>query len=123
MPGGRRPGESGTRAAIADAARRQFAEFGFDRTSMRKVAQEAGVDPTLVSHFYGSKAQLFVAVMELPFDPTQAVQPLIAGPPEQAGDRLARFVLQVLESEEGRRRVVGILRAATSEPEAGRLVR
>lgn len=123
MPVGRRPGESGTREAIAAAARRQFADFGFDRTSMRKVAMEVGVDPTLVGHFFGSKQQLFLAVVELPFDPAQVVPQLVAGPPEQAGERLARFVLQVLESEEGRRRVVGILRAATSEPEAARLIR
>jgi AcrR family transcriptional regulator len=123
MPVGRRPGESGTREVIAAAARRQFAELGFDRTSLRKVAREAGVDPALVTHFYGSKQQLFLAVVELPFDPAQVVTHLVTGPPEQAGERLARFVVQVLESEPGRRRVLGILRAATSEPEAARLVR
>ena len=120
---GRRPGDSGTREAIAAAARHQFAEHGYDRTSLRKVGQEAGVDPTLVAHFYGTKQQLFLAVVQLPFVPAQVVSQLLIGDPEHAGERLARFVLSVLESDEGRRRVLGILRAATSEPEAARLVR
>lgn len=120
---GRRPGDSGTREAILKAARRQFAEIGYDRTSMRQVAIEAGVDPTLVSHFHGSKQQLFLAVVELPFQPAEVLPDLMAGDPKETGSRLARFVLSVLESEQGRSRVVGLIRAATSEPEAARLIR
>ena len=70
---GRRPGDSGTRDAILAAARRQFAELGYDRTSMRQVAIEAGVDPTLVSHFHGSKVHLFLAVVELSFLPPKVL--------------------------------------------------
>lgn len=120
---GRRPGESGTREAILTAAGRQFAELGYDRTSMRQVALEAGVDPTLVSHFHGSKQQLFLAVVELPFSPAEVLPELLAGDRGQVGLRLARFALGVLESEPGRGRVVGLVRAATSEPEAARLIR
>ena len=120
---GRRPGDSGTREAILAAARRQFAELGYDRTSMRQVALEAGVDPTLVSHFHGSKQQLFLAVVELPFRPADILPGLLAGAPQDAGMRLARFALGVLESAAGRGRVVALVRAAASEPEAARLVR
>ena len=120
---GRRPGESGTRELILEAARRQFAERGYDRTSLRSIAQEAGVDPTLVSHFYGSKQKLFVTVVELPFDPAAVVAQLSAGDRKSAGLRLARFVLGVLESGPGRQRVTGLVRSAASEPEAARLVR
>lgn len=51
---GRRPGTSATRAAILAAARRQFADVGYERTTLRGVAAEAGVDPALVVHFFGS---------------------------------------------------------------------
>lgn len=122
-PSGRRPSDSGTREAIAAAARRQFAEQGFDRTSLRSVAREAGVDPTLVSHFYGTKQELFVEVVVLPFEPGQILPALIAGDEDAIGERLARFIVGVLESDEGRRRLVGRVRAAASEPEAGRLVK
>ncbi len=122
-PTGRRPGDSGTREAILAAARRLFAEQGYDRTSLRQVALEAGVDPTLVSHFHGSKQALFATVVELPVDPPAVLPGLLAGDPGTLGERLARLVVGVLESEEGRARIVGMVRAAASEPEAARLVR
>jgi AcrR family transcriptional regulator len=120
---GRRAGDSGTRDAILDAARRQFAERGYDRTSLRSIAQEAEVDPTLVSHFYGSKQNLFATVVELPFDPSVVIPHLLAGEPDGVGQRLAGFLVSVLESDAGRQRLTGMVRAAASEPEAARLVR
>ncbi len=120
---GRRTGDTITRERITEAARRQFAEVGYDRTSLRSIAQEAGVDPTLVSHFYGSKAKLFVSVVELPFDPPEVLSRLLADDPATVGPRLAHFVLGVLESEHDRQRLVGLVRAAATEPEAARLVR
>ena len=120
---GRRPGDSGTREGILRAARRQFSELGYDRTSMRSIAIEAGVDPTLVSHFHGSKQQLFVTVVELPFEPGVVLPQLLSGDRATVGLRLAGFILGVLESDEGRQRITGLVRAAASEPEAARLVR
>jgi AcrR family transcriptional regulator len=119
---GRRPGASGTRAAIADAARELFAELGYDRTTLRAIAAEAGVDPALVLHYYGSKHRLFVAVVELPVRPADVV-PVLLADPAQAGARVARFVLSVLEDPESRARMTGLVRAAASEPEAARMVR
>lgn len=121
---GRRPGDSGTREAIRAAASEQFSERGYDRPSMRSIAQQAGVDPALVSHFFGSKHALFVDVVELPFDPEQVV-PMLFGGGERAdiGERLATFLIGVLETPDGRRRVTGLVRAAASEPEAAQMVR
>jgi AcrR family transcriptional regulator len=120
---GRRSGASGTREAIAEAARRQFAEAGYERTTIRAVAEQAGVDPALVMHFFGSKQKLFLSVMALPFDPDEVVPTILAGRRSEAGLRLARFALDVLEDPHGRSVMTGILRAAASEPEAARIVR
>ncbi len=120
---GRRAGESGTREAILTAARRQFAGQGYDRTSLRSIAIEAAVDPTLVTHFYRSKAELFVTVTELPFDMSEVLPAVLAGERAGVGLRLARVLVGVLASDEGRQRIVGVIRAAASEPEAARLVR
>lgn len=120
---GRRPGDSGTRAAIRAAAGRQFAEQGYDRTSLRSIAREAGVDPTLVAHFFGTKQRLFVDVVELPFDPEQVVPVIFGGDREQTGRRLADFLLATLEDPDARRRITGLVRAAASEPEAADMVR
>jgi AcrR family transcriptional regulator len=120
---GRRPGQSGTREAIADAARRRFAELGYDRTTIRGIAEEAGVDGALVVHFFGSKQRLFFSVMELPFEPEEVLPQILAGPRSQAGLRLARFAVNVLENPRSRNVLTGVLRAAASEPEAARLAR
>ncbi len=123
IPRGRRPGESGARETIAAAAAALFAERGFDRTSLRAVARAAGVDPALVTHYFGSKQRLFVEVVQLPVEPDLVVAQVVDGPRERAGERLAQFVLGVLESPDGRARVTGLVRSAASEPEAAALLR
>ncbi|TFV56098.1 TetR/AcrR family transcriptional regulator [Mycobacterium sp. PS03-16] len=50
-----------TRATILSTARTQFGDQGFERTTIRSVAAAAGVDPALVMHYFGSKAELFAA--------------------------------------------------------------
>ncbi len=120
---GRRPGHSGTREAILAAARRQFAELGYDRTSLRQIALEAGVDPGLVRHFHGTKQELFVAVVELPIDPSTAMPALLSGDPAAMGERLARFLLDVIESDPVGSPIISLARAAASEPAAALLVR
>jgi AcrR family transcriptional regulator len=50
------------RARIRDAAREQFAEHGFERTTIRGIAAAAGVSPGLVRHHFGSKQGLKDAV-------------------------------------------------------------
>lgn len=122
-PSGRRPGDSGTREAIREAAGRQFAELGYDRASLRSIARDAGVDPALVVHFFGTKHRLFADVVELPFDPGEVVPLVFAGPRSEIGRRLADFVVTTLEVPEARRRALGLIRAAASEPDAAAMVR
>ena len=93
---GRRPGDSGTREAILAAAREAFAADGYERATMRGVARAAGVDPALVSHYFGSKQGLFEAAMRPPFDPAEALPRVLAGDPAGAGLRLAAFAVGVL---------------------------
>jgi AcrR family transcriptional regulator len=120
---GRRPGPSGTREAITQAARRQFSELGYDRASIRSVAGEAGVDPALVVHYFGSKQRLFLAAIELPFEVGDLVERLETGPREQVGERVARFALEVLGNPDARARWTGMIRAAASDPDAAGLLR
>ena len=121
--GGRRPGASDTREAILEAAQRSFAAFGYDRTTIRAIGTEAGVDPALVVHFFGSKQQLFVTVMDLPFDPEETLPGILAGERRTVGERFARFIVGVLEDEQARTVITGMVRAAASEPEAARMLR
>ncbi|WP_067571019.1 TetR/AcrR family transcriptional regulator [Nocardia acidivorans] len=98
---GRRPGRSGTREAILDAARERFAEVGFDRASIRSIATAASVDPALVHHYFGTKQELFTAALELPIDPETVLAQLAAAPLEELGETIIRAVLTVWDSPVG----------------------
>jgi AcrR family transcriptional regulator len=76
--GGRRSGESGTKEAILDAARAQFAERGYHGATIRAIAGVAAVDPALVHHFYGTKEALFAAAMRLPIVPSEVLSAALA---------------------------------------------
>jgi AcrR family transcriptional regulator len=120
---GRRPGKSGTRDAILRAARSQFGELGYDRTTIRSIAAEAGVDPALVLHFFDSKQRLFLEVVELPFDPAAVLPALLAGDRRKVGERLARLFLAALDDQDARNRWTSMIRAAASEPAAAEVLR
>jgi AcrR family transcriptional regulator len=120
---GRRPGESGTREAIAAAARLLFSERGYDRTTIRGIADQADVDPALVNHFFGSKLDLFATVTALPDELAAAIPRIADGPKSRAGERLAEFLMDVLEDPDRRAAILSLVRAAASEPEAARAVR
>jgi AcrR family transcriptional regulator len=96
---GRRPGNADTRGEIVGAAQRVFAAKGYDGTSLRAVAREAGVDPALVHHYFDGKASLFVAAMALPFDPRQVRQH--AASPEFSGARTIESFLTMWDNAEG----------------------
>ncbi len=60
---GRRRDAAATQRALLDAAAKLFAERGFDRTTVRDIAGEAGVNQALLFRYFGSKDALFEAVM------------------------------------------------------------
>ncbi len=122
-PSGRRPGASGTRQAILAAAGRQFAERGYDRASMRAIAATAGVDQKLIAYFFGSKQNLFVATVGLPFNPAETLPAILAGEPGKVGERLAALLTEVLEQPELHQRLTAVVRAAASDPATARMLR
>jgi len=54
-----------TKAAILAAARQRFAAHGYERTTIRGVASDAGIDPSMVMRYFGNKAQLFDAALAI----------------------------------------------------------
>ena len=120
---GRRPGATDTREQIAAAAQSLFAELGYERTTFRRIAADAGVDPALVVHFYGSKEDLFRKVMELPEAVSDALVRVAEVPDEEKGRRFAELIVAALENPATRPVVLGRIRSASSHPEAAALVR
>ena len=122
-PAGRRPGESGTRAAVLAAAREAFGMRGYGATSVRAVARTAGVDPSLVLHFFGSKDGLFAAAIELPVEPTEVVAGLLAGGADDLGERIVRTFLAVWDASPGQGPMLAMLRSAVSHEDAAGMLR
>ncbi|AXB47549.1 TetR/AcrR family transcriptional regulator [Amycolatopsis albispora] len=53
-----------TRQAILVAARERFAKDGYDRATIRAIAADANIDPSMVMRYYGNKEGLFAAAAE-----------------------------------------------------------
>jgi len=99
---GRPPGTSDTRERILTSARDLFARNGIDKTSIRAIAADAGVDPALVHHYFGTKQELFGAAIRAPINPMEVLGPLRDTPLEQLGYTLPSILLPLWDSEMGK---------------------
>ncbi len=122
---GRPSGSPPNREAILVAAREQFAERGFDNATIRGIAAGAGVDPALVHHYYGSKADLFAAALDLPVRPREVFADVLAGDPAHLGERLVRRFLDAWSADAAGMggTIVGLLRSATTHEDSASMVR
>jgi AcrR family transcriptional regulator len=120
---GRRPGVSGTREAILDAARRVFAEQGYQQATIRDVARLAGVDPALVHHYFGTKQELFVAAVRLPVNPVDQLTAVLAAEPDQVGQRLVETFLSIWDHAAGQSPLLALIRSAVSDKDAAAMLR
>ncbi len=118
---GRRPGARTSRAAILGAARKLFAQKGYDATSVRAVAARAGVDPKLVVHFFGTKAELFAQSLQLPVEPAE-LERIFSGPRATLGRRIAEFYFQRVFRERAPT-VLSLVRSGVTNPEAAAMLR
>lgn len=57
-----------TRADILTAARRRFAAEGYERTTLRAIAADVGVDAALLIRYFGSKQELFATATDFRID-------------------------------------------------------
>jgi AcrR family transcriptional regulator len=121
---GRRPGPTSTPQAILAAARELFAERGYQPTTVRAVADAAGVNAALVHHYFGTKERLFLAALELPLNPAEAILNLLAaGPREQFAQRLVRFFLATWRDPTTGQPLQAALRSAASTDQGAAMVR
>jgi AcrR family transcriptional regulator len=120
---GRRAGTPDTRDAILAAARRRFATRGCDATSVRDIAAEAGVDPALVIHYFGTKEGLFVAATGLPDGLPGLLENLAALPLHDFAQALVRAYLHLIDSDGSRNAILALVRSAVSNDKAAATLR
>ncbi|MGP3983889.1 TetR/AcrR family transcriptional regulator [Streptomyces sp. KR80] len=85
-----------TRTAILEAARERFAADGYERATIRAIAKDAGIDPSMVMRYFGNKEGLFAAASA--FD--LRLPDLSAVPREEVGVALVRHFLSRWEEDE-----------------------
>jgi AcrR family transcriptional regulator len=107
-----------SRAAILRAARERFAAQGYERTTIRAVAADAGIDPSMVMRYFGTKAQLFDAALTIDL----RLPDLAAVPRDDLPRTLVRHFLDRWEGDPADDALLVLLRSAvTNEHAAARM--
>ncbi|MEU3853893.1 TetR family transcriptional regulator [Streptomyces sp. NPDC029554] len=94
--GGTRRRSEDTRSAILMAARERFATDGYDRATIRAIAKDAHIDPSMVMRYYGNKEGLFAAAVSIDL----SMPDLAALPRADAGQALVTHFLGMWEENE-----------------------
>ena len=94
--GGHDPAE--TRDRLLDAARRLFAERGFEDVTVRELCREAGANLALVNYYFGDKLGLYLEVVNQAIAAVREFNTLALTAPEGSGaeERLRLFVRGLL---------------------------
>jgi AcrR family transcriptional regulator len=108
-----------TRAAILVAARHRFAADGFERTTICAIAADAGIDPSMVMRYYGSKDGLFAAAADLDLH----LPDLATVPREKLGETLVRHWVERWEGGLSDELLIVLLRSAITNQSAAQRLR
>jgi AcrR family transcriptional regulator len=106
-----------SRDAVLAAAKRRFAEEGYEKTTLRAIAADAHVDPSMVLYLFGSKADLFRESLRLVIDPEVLVAAITDGDGD-VGTRIARAYLGIWAQDDAAASLRAMLHSATSNPDA-----
>lgn len=100
-----------TKAVILAAARERFAESGFERATIRAIAADANIDPSMVMRYFGNKDQLFAAAADFDLD-----FPDLSGvEADQLGAALVAHFMNRWERDDA---LIVLLRSSTTNAEA-----
>lgn len=108
---------SGTRAALLSAAARRFAVHGYDGTSVRDIAKDAGVDAALVYRYFGSKEALFQAASSS----ASIFEPLRHLPIEEVSEWVCQLISTGPVENEVPHPLLTMLRSSSRKDAVGRL--
>lgn len=117
---GRRQGEPVSRDVVLSAAKARFAKDGYEKTTLRAIADDARVDAAMVLYLFGSKGELFRESLRLIIDPEVLVTALGGADDEETdvGTRMVRTYLGIWEAPDTASPMRTMLASATSNPDA-----
>jgi AcrR family transcriptional regulator len=111
-----------SRKTVLTAAKERFARDGYEKTTLRAIARDAHVDPSMVLYLFGSKADLFRESLQLIIDPALLASAMADGE-GTLGERLVRQYLHVWEMPETGATMAAMLASATSNSDANEAFR
>lgn len=100
-----------TRTAILDAARRRFAAEGFRKATIRAIAADAAIDPSMVMRYYGNKEGLFTAAIDIDL----GLPNLETAEPDSVGELLVTRFLELWEEPPTDELLLILLRSAVTD--------
>jgi AcrR family transcriptional regulator len=109
-----------SREAVLRAAKLRFATEGYEKTTLRAIARDARVDPSMVLYLFRSKADLFRESLRLILDPEVLVAALRGGPDDHVdiGTRMVHTYLRIWEDPGTAASLRAMLQSATSNSDA-----
>jgi AcrR family transcriptional regulator len=109
-----------SRDAVLSAAKRRFATDGYEKTTLRAIADDAHVDPSMVLYLFGSKEELFRESLRLILDPEVLVAALTGAADDDPdiGTRMVRTYLRIWETPDTAASMRAMLQSATSNTDA-----
>ncbi len=107
-----------TRQRIIEAARERFRKEGYERTTIRKVAGDAKIDPSMVMRYFASKHGLFDAAMTVEL----RIPDLTHHPRDKLGEALITHFLNRWEDPDADSLQL-LLRSSASNEEAAERMR
>ena len=109
-----------SRDAVLSAAKQRFATEGYEKTTLRSIAKDAHVDPSMVLYLFGSKEELFRESLRLILDPEVLVAAMTGVDDDEPdiGTRMVRMYLRIWETPDTAASMRAMLQSATSNTDA-----
>jgi AcrR family transcriptional regulator len=108
-----------TRAEIMRAAQARFAADGYHRATIRAIAADANIDPSMVMRYYGTKARLFASAVDIDL----RLPDLAAIPKRRLGEALVAHFLARWEGDPADDALLILLRSAATDDAAAERMR
>lgn len=103
-----------TRAAILEAARHRFAADGFQKATIRAIAADADIDPSMVMRYYGNKDGLFAAAVDVDL----GLADIADIEPGRLGETLMRHAVTVWERSPTSEILLTLMRSSITDDRA-----